>query len=485
MQLDLPERFYPDRVSIQQDVAAHTVFTVADLDGAGCIRHFWISLGLRRNVGRNAILRIYFDGEATPYVEAPLGDFFGIMHGQLFYPINTEYIAVLEKEGRNCYFPMPFARGARIEVETGEFPVFLAATVDWHRYDALTEKRRFCARWRRENPTESYGKEYLMLDAEGPGELVGFFYGVKLIDNDDRWSHGGAENIYIDGETDQPVYIRGIGGEDTFGTSFGGAIHTPETMLYTGMPYYAYEDTHEARPAQRVTGYRFFKHERIAFRRSIRMRFGCMRNDVCSTVYWYSERRPTDFFPLSFETIDAPPPFCMGQPRWNVFGPLPDRCDLSVEDCMRRALHGDFSFRLPLDTFGYGADDRKEAVWLDGADERGFVDFRHWFRIRQRGVSPTEDGSALAVCDLSAEAAGEATLRLTYDDTLTLMTEKQTVVCPFHKAFRTECVRVPLEQGKNRIVVRLTNTLNSNKGGWCFVLHGIDSSGKELGISKP
>jgi len=55
MNLNLPNEFLPDRVSIQQDVLPHTKFTVAELDGAGCIRHFWISLGLRKNVGRNTI----------------------------------------------------------------------------------------------------------------------------------------------------------------------------------------------------------------------------------------------------------------------------------------------------------------------------------------------------------------------------------------------------------------------------------------------
>lgn len=485
MDLKLPQEFFPDRVSIQQDVPANTVFTMAELEGAGCIRHFWISLGLRKNVGRNTILRIYFDGAARPQVEAPVNDFFGIMHGQLFYPINTEYIAVLEKEGRNCYFAMPFANGARIEIETGPESIFLAATVDWHRYEALEEKRRFCARWRRENPTESYGKEYFMLDAEGPGELVGFFYGVKLIDNDDRWSHGGSENIYIDGETDNPVYIRGIGGEDTFGTSFGGAIHTPETMLYTGMPYYAYEDTHEARPAQRVTGYRFFKHERIPFRRSVRMRFGCMRNDICSTVYWYSEKAPIEFFPINHESIANPPAYKMGESNWKVFGPLPDRCNLDAEKCMARALSGEFDFRIPLGDIGYGTEDCKEAVWLDGAGERGFLDFRHYFRVRQRGVSPTEDGSAIAVCDLIAKNAGTAVLRMSYDDKLTVLTESARFDLPEHRAFRTESISVKLKKGRNRMVVHLTNTLNTNKGGWCFAMKGIDGAGEELSPSLP
>ena len=37
------------------------------------------------------------------------------------------------------------------------------------------------------------GEEYLMLDAVGRGRLLGFVLGVRLYDDVDRWSHGGAE----------------------------------------------------------------------------------------------------------------------------------------------------------------------------------------------------------------------------------------------------------------------------------------------------
>src|SRR5690606_9717306 len=101
-----------------------------------------------------------------------------------------------------------------------------------------------------------------------------------------RWSHGGADNIYVDGEGEHPVLLRGIGGEDTFGTSYGGAQHPPESHLYSGMPFYMHEDIGEARPAQRLAGYRFFVRDAVPFRHSLHMRFGCMQNDICSTVYW-------------------------------------------------------------------------------------------------------------------------------------------------------------------------------------------------------
>ena len=40
-------------------------------------------------------------------------------------------------------------------------------------------------------PTQRYGRDFLMLDASVPGRLLGFVYGVRLLDDADRWSHGG------------------------------------------------------------------------------------------------------------------------------------------------------------------------------------------------------------------------------------------------------------------------------------------------------
>lgn len=290
--LELPQRRVADRVSITRGIKAQRRETWAELDGPGTINHIWITLKKPGRtavmVNRKIVMRIYFDGSPVPHVEAPVGDFFGAMHGVDWYDVNTPFLSVKAWSGYNCYFPMPFARSARIEFETGEEGNHVYLQVDWHRYPGaeLKEPRRFCARWRRECPTQRYGEDYLMLDADGPGQLVGFVYGVRLIDNTDRWSHGGAENVYLDGDGAHPAYLRGIGGEDTFGTAYGGAIHPPESHLYAALPYYTHEDTGEARPAQRLVGYRFFVRDAIPFEKSIHLRFGCMENDICSTVYW-------------------------------------------------------------------------------------------------------------------------------------------------------------------------------------------------------
>ena len=228
MNLNLPKVAVSDRISLVQPIKADERTTVANLEGPGCIRHIWATAGREGN-GRQIIIRIYFDEEPVPYIEAPFGDFFGVMHGLPWYPVNNRYLSVQGFSGYNCYFDMPFARSARIEVECGMGDSSIIMFVNWHRFpdQELEEPRRFCARWRREAPTERYGEDFLLLDADGPGQLVGFVYGVRLYDDTDRWSHGGGDNIYIDGDGDHPAYLRGIGGEDTFGSSYGGALHTP------------------------------------------------------------------------------------------------------------------------------------------------------------------------------------------------------------------------------------------------------------------
>ena len=168
------------------------------------------------------ILRIFFDDSPVPQVERPPATFRPAAREPV--DINTPLLSVQQWSGYNAYFEMPFAKKARIEFETAGDGIAIYLQVDWQRYpdQEMRETKRFCASWRREMPTQSYGEDFLMLDADGPGQLIGFVYGVRLIDNVDRWSHGGAENISIDGLGDQPAYVRGMA-ERTRSASYGGA----------------------------------------------------------------------------------------------------------------------------------------------------------------------------------------------------------------------------------------------------------------------
>lgn len=467
--LDLPATAVSNRVSITRGIGADRKETWVELDGPGCIRHIWMTLKHPLHselVNRKLVMRIYFDGSEVPHVEAPVGDFFGVMHGVHFYPINTPWLSVKEYSGYNCYFKMPFARSARIEFETGGESNQIYLQVDWHRYpdQQMKEQRRFCCRWRKENPTARYGEDFLMLDADGPGQLVGFVYGVRLIDNVDRWSHGGAENIYLDGEGDYPGYLRGIGGEDTFGTSYGGAHHPPETHLHAAMPYYFHEDIGEARRAQRLVGYRFFDADSISFRESIHMRFGCMSNDICSTVYWYQEGAPRPFTripewkallpgqPLARGEMDLPLP---NRGAWWVKVPA-EKADKGIAD----ALGGTLAAVSPS----------TETGWQVRRTDHGFVDFNHVDRPHVRGVGVHHrDVIAVARGVLNTDHAAKAEIRLSWDDRAVLQVNgEKPIDLGVHRHFRTRSIPINLRAGKNVVALTVSNTQGTNHGGWCF-----------------
>jgi len=401
------------------------------------------------------------------------------MHGVAYYDINTPLLSVKAWSGYNCYFAMPFAKKARIEFENGPEDNRIYLQVDWERYpdQRMEEERRFCAQWRREMPTQRYGQDFLMLDAIGPGQLIGFVYGVRLIDDVDRWSHGGAENIYIDGLGEQPAYIRGIGGEDTFGTSYGGVLHPPENHLYAGMPYYTLEDTGEARGAQRVVGYRFFIPDSISFKESLHMRFGCMKNDICATVYWYQEGIPLRYVnlpqweqmlpgtELKRGTVDLPLP---DNGSW-LIGPLLDNTEgAATKKAVAESMETDRTF--------------KEKEWVRQSSDHGFSDFNHALRPNKKGVAAHyQRKAAEAVTVLEADRGLTAKIRLAWDDQLILrVNDARPIDLGTNNSFRQRFVEVPLRKGRNLVSVTLSNEQGSNHGGWAFAFRATAPDGTLL-----
>jgi len=523
--LRLPGRFTPDRALAQFRAEPGGRYVLADLEGPGCIRHLWMTTRALPGINRSMILRLYWDGATVPAVEAPLGDFFGMCHGVGYYPINNQFLSVQDQSGYNAYFAMPFERGARLELEVApDAPARpLYYHVDWHRYrpGALREPLRFHAAWRRENPTQAYGEEYLVLDAVGRGRLLGFVYGVRLLDDADRWSHGGAENLYLDGEAIgeegvEPAYLRGSGGEDTFGTSYGGALHRPETHLYAGIPYYTHEDVGQARPAQRLGAYRFFVPDAIPFERSLHFRFGCVANDICSTVYWYQTAPHRPFVRLpgwdrlqpgtelrrgSVDLLAAGGAGGAGGPEapraggedgeWWLCGPFED----ATGQAMARALppeegtapdeaaryDGGFGAESPWRTPNPGKPEQHLARWVRRRAVHGFVDFAHVFRPWTRGVSVQWPAAACAVTDLWADEDTPATLHLAWDDRLILrLNDDPPVDLGAQSAFRRRAVPVRLRAGRNRLVLKLNNTRGLTWGGWCFSCRAVLPDGRVL-----
>ena len=312
-----------DRTGGNQDwvvIPPGETVVLAEVEGAGCIKHvYWAYIipeeAARMALFRDLIFRAYWDGEATPSVESPIGDLFGVGNARP-RPLRSEVLvvnpgagAVDTSWGLNCYFPMPFTQGARLEVYNDSDLAFgIWYHVDYETYPTeapagLADLGRFHAQFRRSaqpelgapSGTNQDGEaNYVILTAEGQGNLAGYLLNVDNVTG--GWWGEGDDMIFIDGERWPPSF-HGTGTEEIFGGGAGPSVE------YTG-PYTGFQLI-ENRDQETYLGknsmYRFFVHDPIRFRQSLRVTIehghaNNLRNDYSSVAYWY-QREPHAPFP--------------------------------------------------------------------------------------------------------------------------------------------------------------------------------------------
>ena len=309
-------------------LAPGQALTMADLQGAGCIKHIWMTLACPEEAyARKLVLRAWWDGEPEPSIECPVGDFFGIGHGIVknFWSLPLQMSA---QDGRafNCWFPMPFAASARLQVENQSgAETMLYFYIDYERYPHLDEGyARFHAQWRRENPTMGWGDparrfaldkgymqevwatpnldgagNYVILEAEGKGHYVGCHLDVDCFarEKNDWWGEG-DDMIFIDGEP-WPPRLHGTGSEDYFNTAF--CPRQEFCAPYHGITVISGDDEWPWRGKNSF--YRFHIEDPVYFERSIRVTIehghaNSLSNDYSSTAYWYQSEPHKPFPPL-------------------------------------------------------------------------------------------------------------------------------------------------------------------------------------------
>ena len=187
-------------------------FTLAEIQGPGAIQHIWMTAF--PGFWRSAILRIYWDGEATPSVETPLGDFFGAGWTERCR-LSSLPVCVNPAGGFNCYWEMPFRRSARITLENrSEDPMTLYYQINYTLTDVPDDVAYFHAQWRRSNPLP-YKEVHTLLDGvRGHGHYVGTYLAWGV--NNNGWWGEGEIKFFMDGDGELPT-ICGTGTEDYFG----------------------------------------------------------------------------------------------------------------------------------------------------------------------------------------------------------------------------------------------------------------------------
>jgi len=105
-------------------IAPGQTLTLLDDAGPGIITHIWFTIASGEKYHlKKLVLRAYWDGEATPSVETPVGDFFGLGLGE-YVLYQSLPLQVAPDNALNAFFPMRFQKTARLTVTNeGRRPV--------------------------------------------------------------------------------------------------------------------------------------------------------------------------------------------------------------------------------------------------------------------------------------------------------------------------------------------------------------------------
>ena len=299
------------KVSPSIDLKGCSAVVLADIDGPGAIQHIWVTV--HPKFWRRLVLRCYWDGEETPSVETPLGDFF--CNGWCRRcNVNSLAVAVNPAGGFNSYWEMPFRRHARIAVENlspDEIPGFFYQ-IDYTLTDVPADHAYFHAQWRRSNPLP-YMQVHTLLDGvRGYGHYVGTYLAWGA--HNTGWWGEGEIKFYIDGDTDWPT-ICGTGTEDYFGGAW--AFENPEAEGAYGVystPFLGLPQVIEPKGyfdnQQRFGMYRWHIMDPIRFQQDLRVtiqalgwrasqegkpRYLPLQDDIASTAFWYQSEPHVPF----------------------------------------------------------------------------------------------------------------------------------------------------------------------------------------------
>jgi hypothetical protein len=256
------------------------------------------------------VLRLYWEGNSRPSVEAPIGDFFGLNLGQYFV-YESEYLACSPGRSLNCYFAMPYREHARMTI-TNEGADAVGAFYSNIDFIALSsplpaEALYFHAQYHQNAPHKANtgsklnpeGKlNHLLAETRGRGNLMGCTLGVLI--NADGWMGEGDDMIFIDDES-KPLII-GTGTEDYFlgSWNFGGRDGAiPFAHRYYGAPLIVMPE----RTGGRYCCYRWHGDNPVTFNRYLRFTIehghaNDRRDNWYSVAYWYQDKPYTDLAPL-------------------------------------------------------------------------------------------------------------------------------------------------------------------------------------------
>ncbi len=248
-----------------------------DVQGSGIITRMWFTIQDRSpKMLRSLKIEMFWDGNDKPAVSVPFGDFFGNGLG-LMVPHENELFANPEGRSFNCFIPMPFKTGAKVQI-TNENDIDLNMLFYDINFVKLKEWNNdnlyFHSFWNRDTATTP-GIDYTILPkTEGKGRFLGVNFGV--IGNpgyQKSWWGEGEVKMYLDGDGELPTLV-GTGTEDYIGTAWGQGKFINR---YTGCLVADTEKDH-------WTFYRYHIPDPIMFRNDLRVTIQAMGGNMKDKV---------------------------------------------------------------------------------------------------------------------------------------------------------------------------------------------------------
>ncbi len=288
---------------------ADTSVTAFETDGTAAITQFKVKLNDSLSTYEKLVAMqkievfMYWDGEESPAVWAPLGNFFANAGGE-------EYASVpmgITQDGTfYSYWYMPYASGAKIAFRNADTRDYSLAveTVTAPLDGDITAYGRFHAKWsldRFQPARADRAPDYTLLTTEGRGRLVGINLHVNNFGGVGWWGEG-DEKFFVDGEMFPSTY--GTGSEDYFGYAWCSAV-------YFSNAFHAQNQTTGLQgKAGDYNNVRFHLADNIPFQTSfeaaIEKFFGNDKVQYLATAYWYLDTDGTDpYTPVTYTDEDA------------------------------------------------------------------------------------------------------------------------------------------------------------------------------------
>lgn len=286
-------------------LASQETAVLADIEGPGSIRHFFITSDL--HYYSELVLRIYWDDEETPSVESPLGAFFAMGHDSEAHLVNSVPVIVAPRRGMNCYWQMPFRKRARFTLTNdGPQDAFIVAyKILYNLHDVPDHAAYFHAQWRRTLTSEENPEHVIIDGVEGNGHYVGTYLAWNALNS--NWWGEGEVKFYLDGDGEFPT-IADTGTEDYFGGAWGFSdFSMPHTAFqnheqefntaFFGMPLARKPEN----APRKFSLYRWHIQDPIRFRQNLKVtvqslgwyprmkRYRPLADDIASVAYWYQQ----------------------------------------------------------------------------------------------------------------------------------------------------------------------------------------------------